>query len=72
MKPPYIKTNSDVAFDKTSVKGIVRLVCRDEKGAILIASFKRVFATSPLWPKLSVFVRQHLWVATSNFSSRIG
>lgn len=47
-KTPNIKINSDVAFHGTTGKGTVGIVYRDDKGTIITASFKRIFASSPL------------------------
>lgn len=45
---PYLKINSDAAFDSSTSKGNFGVICRDEKGNLLTSSSNYLFATSAL------------------------
>lgn len=47
-RQPYVKINSDVAFDKATGAGWVGLICRDERGRMLTALAHRIYTNSPL------------------------
>lgn len=50
-RPPrgaIVKINCDASFDKASGKGFMGIVCRNDKGSVLTATSKPVFASSPL------------------------
>lgn len=45
---PYIKINGDFALNKATGVGYIGLICRNERGGVLTASSKLIYANSPL------------------------
>lgn len=65
---PYLKINSDAAFNSTNGRGYSGIICRDEKGYILTTTCKE-FLASCMW-SLSQTTRSYLSSAEETYSER--